>query len=331
MKTCFLSSLALATGLALASAPANAGAASRPAHVPASYLATPFGYMAPECVTFLKPHEIVRERKILSRRTSAIRPLSDCLRPRYDRQGRALRNQALPHDHDLIASLEIPNGRGVSAISANFGQLAAPTTQTGQSIIFFNALRNSASADANALVTAVGWNMFGKGSQWMLSAMRLNENGQLTATEPEPYQSPYDPGLTPLLLISSSWGGNATTTGPFDLFATTQAFNGAGFIFDARSAAPIDTVDSLIMTTYGVESCEQLPAPGQMSVKYYATQKPLPDLTNQVQVSVGAQTFCNMTMTGGQRDGDYGTLNISYDTTTQAAKGRTARITFTAQ
>lgn len=329
MKTCFLTSLMFATGLALAASPASA--ATRPANVPAGYLATPFGYMAPECVTFLKPHETVRDRKILSRRASAARALPDCSKPRFDRRGRALKNQMLPGEHDLVASLNVQNGRGVSAASASFGQLGAPATQTGQSIIFFNALRNSASTDTNALITAVGWNMFGKGPAWTLSAMRLHANGQLTATEPEPYQSPYSPGLTPLLLISSSWSGNAVTHGPFDLFATTQAFSGSAYIFDAVSATPVDTIDALVMTTYGVESCEQLPAPGQMSVRYYVTQKPLPDLTDQVRVSQAGQTFCNMKMTSGPRDGDYGTLDISYDTSTQAAKGRTARITFTAQ
>ncbi|GHE64504.1 hypothetical protein GCM10019059_25300 [Camelimonas fluminis] len=330
MKTCFLSSLALATGLALASAPANA--ASRPAHVPASYLATPFGYMAPECVTFLKPHETLAGGRIVSKKDSSSRAAGSCAKPRYSRGGAALQAGGMASDatldgYDLVAGAGLT--RGVNFMHAGLTAPAAPAMSGDQSIYLFSSVYNDASPATNALRAVLGWNMFGKGQGWSLASMKLDNTGQLISTP----LAPVNPGDPVNLVHDMSDPTGNGVRGPFTTSAYTQDFSQNASIKGSMLEQPANAIAAITMASYGVDDCRKLPAGGSIGGNYSLVQ--INDVENSdqlIKTVVAQQSFCNMKLTLTDARPNYAPLfSITYSADTPpVSQGRTARITYIA-
>lgn len=302
---------------------------NRPANVPASYIATPFGYMAKHCITQLKPGEVVSGKSIRSTKPSLTTPVRTCDSPRYDSRGAVLGGRVIPAEQDLIARVQIPNDQGISSVSAQFASaLPAPLADTGQSVYFFSSLYSRDPANPSELMPVIGWNMLEDGPGWGVASMVMTEGGQLyTSGVQRSSPNDYD---RPLLNIYADNGAPRPGQGPFRVQASYGT--STNLLVEGKtqptSLTQIDMVDALVMATYGVEECNELPDIQNIMVKFSVDQSPLQNLTDSTQIVKGARDLCNMKMTRGKDIGAYGTLNITYDKGAPVATGRSAVITY---
>jgi len=332
MRIPSLSSIMLAAGLALTAAAASA--ATRPATVPANYLTTPFGYMAPECVTILKPYETLLGERIVSKKDGASRTIGRCAKPRYSRDGVALKtgrmaSSATLDGYDLVAGAKLTTG--VTFMHAGLTVPAAPILSGDQSIYLLTSIYNDVNPAANALRAVLGWNMFGKGERWSLASMKLDNNGYVISTP----LAPVNPGDKVELAHNLEADGNAFL-GPFSTGAYTYDFSQNaridGSVLDQRANA----VAAIAMASYGVDDCRKLPAGGRIDGDYSLLQRRDVEedpSSRLVKTVVAQQSLCNMkiTLTAAPTYQYSPLFSITYSADTPpVSQGRSARITYIA-
>jgi len=130
-------------------------------------------------------------------------------------------------------------------------------------------------------------------------------------------------------------GGAFTPTGPFEVDAATANFNKNSSFDSITADRPIDSAAAMVMMSYGVDTCEKLPAGNSIGGTYAATSNdwnaPDNDIAYLVKPMVAQQTTCNMKLAQRQQDLQKHQFNISYAPGAPEQQARTPRITFTAQ
>src|SRR4051794_33882845 len=135
---------------------------TRPANVPAAYVATPQGYFHPSCVVELKEDENLDSDDDIIAANGTRRPLKLCLLSHFLANGEEVSplfgTPAIAHSY--VADVETTSAGAMSWISANWTVPNNPPTASGQTLYFFPGLVPNSTNDT-ILQPVLGWNHFG--------------------------------------------------------------------------------------------------------------------------------------------------------------------------
>jgi len=303
---------------------------ARPAHVPASYVPTPFGYMAPECITELKSHETLRDGRIVSKQDGTSRVLAPCKAPRYDPKGMTQK----PARSDTIP-MTLPIAVGGVQLWAMYGGFGAsvttvdvpnpPRTQTGQTIYLFASVSNGPLALSEGGLTVLGWNMFGTGgAKWQVTTMHFDAGGQLVYAAPAQVVGPVSMWI--LNRADDAFSGSISGNGPYTLGVGSSGGR-TNQVDGVYTLNRTDNSMSIGMAAYGVDSCDQLPAGGATGSVMVMNNsgEPATQYVRTYMYSTACNTALNFAPaeSGGTRN-----FTLTYSDAPPRPAGRSAKITY---
>src|ERR1700752_2966655 len=140
--------LTLIAGLAVAQTPAGT---NRPAGVPADFVITPFGYFHPSCIAHMAKGDVLQEDEgAIQHADGTSDPIQQCGYPHYDSDGTKVVGDMKPTGngtseppfigHAWIEYASIHGTNNYGQIYSEWDVPAAPTSNDGQTVYFFNGL-----------------------------------------------------------------------------------------------------------------------------------------------------------------------------------------------
>lgn len=243
---------------------------ARPANVPARYIATPLGYVAPECVVVLKPHERLQGAVIVSSASKATRRIAPCTSLRYEGSSVATTTRKAnpdfpaPSDPNAftgfapLASITGPRFTSPNVVTMTLTVPPAPTKKAGQSIyIVSGAIARG--ENTSGLYNVLAWNMMNEGTEWAAATWQTFADGTMVVHRTLAVM----PGDEISQHISAA-GQYVNMSGP--LIASVKTKSGSGYdTQEIYTDKAYNSVDLFGFTIDGIKSCDQLPPGGSIN------------------------------------------------------------------
>jgi len=237
---------------------------TRPASVPAHFVATPNGWFDPACVIALAANERVTADGAVVRSDGTIsRPARQCPSPRYDMQGRIVTDASAKSGPSGEASTPTVNGwiedlestalGAMSFVHAQWTVPPNPISNTGQVVYFFPGLEN-ASTGATILQPVLGWNQAEGPSGWSLASWHCCATGTT-------WHSTYlatSPGTT----VSGDMTGTScnSSTGVCSNWTITSSNpSGQGVTLTTTTNEAMNWLFGGVLEAYFIDTCNELP------------------------------------------------------------------------
>jgi hypothetical protein len=229
---------------------------TRPPAVPPSYVPTPNGWFDPSCVHPLADGDRVLEDGRIARADGSVRAATPCNQPRYDVEGRLAEPLiAKPSTSGWIEYADTLKLGAVSYLHAQWTVPPAPTV-TGATVYFFPGLENKSSLNTPILQPVLGWNQYGGPAGWSMMSWDCCTQGT--------YFSAAVPAAAGASVSGDLGGTGCDATGVCASWtiASHNLSTGKTTTLVASPGLAMDYVFGAVLETYGVATCDQLPASG---------------------------------------------------------------------
>lgn len=291
-----LATLASTVGLARS---ADSGASQRPPNVPANYVLTPYGYVAPQDIVQLRKGETVAMRQ--ARRRASGNP-GECSSPRFSTTGVKLDptlrpgKLAIKANYVAEASVDLPKDYQEIQTTTDIIVPPAPTRRYNQVLHLITGLHDTQDLYGPMVQTVVGWRTNSQASEWTASTWFL---------------SPYDechyiselvdlkPGQKVRQVIEArrNNGQPEIQASILDLEANTTLLQTT---FKPQSFDP-DQVVNIGMEAYRASKCDLMPAGGEIIYPHISTFATTPagktDISNLITVLPALDHACDVVLT----------------------------------
>lgn len=272
---CLLASVHVARADGLASRHPPRVVRKKPASVPADYVLTRNGFFHPSCVIVVQSDEVVGADLSIRGPDGAVRDrLAPCPYPRYDFEGRPIAGGGPLHRAHPGGSSSSGSGSGGGGSATYDGWLLSysypgsissgsnlstqwvvpepPTNIADQDIAFFNDI------ETNTAIVQPVLDFSELPGQWAMEAESLVGNNDVQST-----LVAVNPGDTLLGTVTSA---NCNASGVCSWTITlTDTTTGKSTTQTTAAVTDIpNEVDAAVLETYGVDSCDKLPANGEV-------------------------------------------------------------------
>jgi hypothetical protein len=235
-----------------------------PSNVPGTYAAVPAGFFDPSCIAHVHPGESVLADGTIRSADGTIRSVPACTTPSFGPSGSSLEQTsasfaATPSAiNGWVESYDTMSGGNLRARSATWIVPEPPSQPTSDEIVyFFNGLENGVDAPPSILQPVLGFSS----GQWTATSWNCCKEG--TTYHANPIQ--VNPGD---LIVGTMTGAQCnTTTGICDTWQIEahDQNTGESSVLDTSSwGVPLNWAFAAVLEAYGVASCPQLPASGDL-------------------------------------------------------------------
>ncbi len=303
-------SILVAAGLLFATLPpmaslangADNSAEQRPASVPAHYLATPLGYVAPQAVIQLRKGESVAMRQARRRASRDVNP-GECKSARFNAAGLTLdragdrRGKLAAKGHYLAdASVNFPKDYQTIQMTADIVVPPPPTLKGKQILYLLAGLHDAGDLSGPMVQTVVSWNMMGVTPGWTVTTWFASEDDDcLYVSDPVPAT----PGakLRQIINARQANGKHVINASVLDGEAGNPLVQTT---FTPPSFNP-DQVINVGLEGYNVKTCNLMPAGGEILYPYLATDLTTStgekNISDQIVVAPASAHKCAITLT----------------------------------
>lgn len=302
-----------AAGMALATLAPTAGMASdarggdglagdRPSGVPASYLQTPYGYVAPQTVVRLRKGESVAARQAGRRASRDVNP-GECQSARFSAAGAKLDSARAPRGklaakNQYLADAAVNFPRDYQTIQMTTDVVVPPApTQKGKQILYLlSGLHDTADLSGPMVQTVLSWNMMGITPGWTVTTWFASEDDDCLYVSDPVSTSPGEK-LRQIIEARQDNGQHVIRASVID----GEAGNPLVQTTFTPPAFNPDQVVNIGLEGYNVKTCNLMPAGGEVLYPYVSTDLTTSagtkNISDQIVVAPSSSHKCAIALT----------------------------------
>ncbi len=226
--------------------------ASRPATVPADFIATPNGWFHPSCIIEVSEDDEVLELAI-HHKNGTRHDIARCEHPHFDRKGNAI----FPEEFDPTVNSWVARASAVTQpvawLSATWTVPPNPASNSGQTLYFFPGLELSTLGDT-ILQPVLAWNGAHAPAGWAIYSWNCCRNGN------EIYSTPASVGAGETISGYASGTNCNTSTGVCNNWQIRASSTNSSSTLNTDSyGEKLDWVFGGVTEVYNVTACNQYP------------------------------------------------------------------------
>jgi len=295
-----LATLASTAGLARS---VESGATQRPANVPANYLLTPYGYVAPQAIVRLRKGESVAMRQAQRRVARDAVPGECQTLPRFSASGERLdapgrRRGVLAYTEHYFARAAVDFPKDYQAVQASTDVIVPPEpTRTSNQVIYLTTgLHDSEEPLGPIIMTTVGWNTLDEKLKWDAVTWFYSPNDRCMYTS-EPVNLTPGQKVRQTIEARQANGQHEIQASILDLETNAPLVQTT---FKPSSFEP-DQIVNVGLDAANVRSCDRLPAGGEITFPSISasltTSAGEKDISDQITIRPADEHKCDIVLT----------------------------------